>query len=211
MFNLEKEISGWRKQMIAAGIKTPVPLEELEIHLREDIAQQMQSGLSAPQAFGIAVEKIGQAPEIKREFKKVSGCGQPLRPQYLRIYCYVVVLPMLLVSLGMLAMNEISPIELAGGVLLALYTGSLPRWHSLLANPRSRLVRGALLIGGFFALTWPPWAMWDLLPSGILGNMITSSILPAWFAMLLACMVYGQADTAEQIGSTSGNQKEQYV
>ena len=197
--------------MLSAGIKTPVPLEELEIHLREDIAQQMQSGLSAQPAFGIAVKTIGQAPELKREFKKVSGCGQPLRPQYLRIYCYVVALPMLLVSLGMLAMNEISPIELVGGILLALYTGSLPRWHSLLANPRSRLVRGALLIGGFFALTWPLWAMWDLLPTEILGNMIISSILPAWFAMCLACMVYGQADMAEQIGSTSGKQKEQYV
>ena len=211
MFNLEKAIAEWRRRMIAAGIKTPVPLEELENHLREDIAQQIQSGLSTQQAFGIAVKTIGQALELKREFKKISGCGQPLRPQYLRIYCYVVALLMLLVSLGMLAMNEISPIELAGGVLLVLYTGSLPRWHSLLANPRSRLVRGALLIGGFFALTWPLWAMWVLLPSGILGNMIISSILPAWFAMFLACLVYGQADTAEQIGSTSGKQKGQYV
>ena len=70
MFNLEKSIADWRRQMLAAGIKTPVPLEELEIHLREDIAQQMQSGLSAQQAFGIAVEKIGHAPELKREFKK---------------------------------------------------------------------------------------------------------------------------------------------
>jgi len=48
--------------MLAAGIKTPVPLEELEIHLRDNIAQQMQSGLTAQQAFGIAVKKIGQAP-----------------------------------------------------------------------------------------------------------------------------------------------------
>ena len=73
MFNLDHAITEWQKQMLAAGIKTPVPLEELEIHLREDIAQQMQSGLSAQQAFGIAVKKIGQAPELKREFKKVSA------------------------------------------------------------------------------------------------------------------------------------------
>jgi len=37
MFSLEKSISEWRRQMLAAGIKTPVPLEELEIHLREEI------------------------------------------------------------------------------------------------------------------------------------------------------------------------------
>jgi hypothetical protein len=78
MFDLEKSIADWRQQMLAAGIKTPVPLEELEIHLREDIERQMQSGLSAQQAFGIAAEKIGQAPELKREFKKI---GAPMEMQ----------------------------------------------------------------------------------------------------------------------------------
>ena len=73
MFDLEQSIAEWRRQMLAAGIKTPVPLEELEIHLREEIEQQMQSGLSAQQAFGIAVKKIGHAPELKKEFKKVSA------------------------------------------------------------------------------------------------------------------------------------------
>ena len=37
MSDLEQSIAEWRKQMLAAGIETPVPLEELEIHLREDI------------------------------------------------------------------------------------------------------------------------------------------------------------------------------
>ena len=37
MFDLEQSITNWRKQMLAAGIKSPVPLEELEIHLREEI------------------------------------------------------------------------------------------------------------------------------------------------------------------------------
>ena len=42
MFDLEKSIAEWRKQMLSAGIKTPVPLEELEIHLREEIEQQIK-------------------------------------------------------------------------------------------------------------------------------------------------------------------------
>ena len=37
MLNLEQKISEWRKQMLAVGIQAPVPLEELEIHLREEI------------------------------------------------------------------------------------------------------------------------------------------------------------------------------
>jgi hypothetical protein len=41
MFNLEQAIADWRQQMLAAGIKTPVPLEELENHLREENEQQM--------------------------------------------------------------------------------------------------------------------------------------------------------------------------
>ena len=30
MFDLEKAITDWRKQMLAEGIKTPLPLDELE-------------------------------------------------------------------------------------------------------------------------------------------------------------------------------------
>jgi hypothetical protein len=45
MFDLEKSIAEWRTQMLAAGIKTPVPMEELEIHLREEIEQQMAADI----------------------------------------------------------------------------------------------------------------------------------------------------------------------
>src|SRR5664279_1966382 len=70
MFDLEQAVTGWRRQMLAAGIKTPVPLEELEIHLREEIEQQMESGLNEQKAFEIAVQRIGQASALKSEFKK---------------------------------------------------------------------------------------------------------------------------------------------
>ena len=46
--------------MLAAGIKSPVPLEELEIHLREEIEQHIKSGLNEAEAFQAVVEKIGQ-------------------------------------------------------------------------------------------------------------------------------------------------------
>ena len=41
MFDIEQSFTEWRKQMLAAGIKTPVPLVELEIHLREDVEKEM--------------------------------------------------------------------------------------------------------------------------------------------------------------------------
>lgn len=72
MFDLEQSITEWRKQMLAAGIKSPVPLEELESHLREEIGQQIKSGRNEAEAFNSAVQKIGQAQMVQSEFSKVE-------------------------------------------------------------------------------------------------------------------------------------------
>ncbi|HEY5345547.1 MAG TPA: hypothetical protein VIK62_04305 [Verrucomicrobiae bacterium] len=69
MFDLEQKISDWRAQMLAAGIKSPVPLEELEIHLRDEIERQ-KSGLSEQMAFEISTQQIGQPKTLDCEFKK---------------------------------------------------------------------------------------------------------------------------------------------
>jgi hypothetical protein len=70
MFDLDQSIADWRRQMLAVGIETPVPLEELEIHLRENIEQQMKSGLNEQNAFEISIQRIGQPNVLKKEFKK---------------------------------------------------------------------------------------------------------------------------------------------
>jgi hypothetical protein len=72
MFDLEKSIADWRQQMLTAGIQTPVPLDELESHLREEIERQTKSGLYEQEAFNVAVRRIGQASMLKTEFKKVE-------------------------------------------------------------------------------------------------------------------------------------------
>ncbi|HSY19433.1 MAG TPA: permease prefix domain 1-containing protein [Candidatus Acidoferrales bacterium] len=73
MFNLESSIANWRRQMLAAGIQSPVPLEELENHLREEINQQIRAGLNEHQAFESAYAQIGRADRLKTEFKKSEG------------------------------------------------------------------------------------------------------------------------------------------
>jgi hypothetical protein len=73
MFHLEQSIAAWRKQMLAAGIKSPVPLEELESHLRDEIEQQVKSGMNKQTAFDISVRQIGQPKVLKDEFKKSEG------------------------------------------------------------------------------------------------------------------------------------------
>jgi|GEM_PF-1573193 hypothetical protein len=72
MFDLEQSIAVWRKQMLAAGIQSPVPLAELEVHLREEIERQVKSGLGRQNAFEMAAEKIGRPRELKTEFRKIS-------------------------------------------------------------------------------------------------------------------------------------------
>jgi hypothetical protein len=93
MFDLEKAIADWRRQMLAGGIQSPVPLEELEIHLREEIAQQMKVGADAECALANAVKKMGQAGLLKSEFQKTSA------PTLERITALVAGIPTVLVGL----------------------------------------------------------------------------------------------------------------
>lgn len=75
MFDLKQSITDWRHQMLAAGIKAPVPLEELEIHLREEIGRLVKSGLDEQKAFNTAVQKMGPMQAIRNEFEK-AGVAQ---------------------------------------------------------------------------------------------------------------------------------------
>lgn len=59
--------------MLAVGIKTPMPLEELEGHLREEIEQRMKSGYSPEQAFEMTLKQIGHAKVLKCEFEKIES------------------------------------------------------------------------------------------------------------------------------------------
>ncbi|HTB85623.1 MAG TPA: hypothetical protein VK742_18390 [Candidatus Sulfotelmatobacter sp.] len=73
MFDLEKSIVAWRKQMLAAGIQSPVPMEELEVHLREEISRAVEAGANPQAAFAIAAACIGSPDRLKIEFKKDVG------------------------------------------------------------------------------------------------------------------------------------------
>ena len=85
MFDLEQAIANWRTHMLVAGIKTPVPLDELENHLRENVGQQIQSGISPQQAFENSVQQIGCADELKTEFNKTCDTKFIRRRKMLRM------------------------------------------------------------------------------------------------------------------------------
>ena len=72
MFDLEKSIATWRRQMLAAGIKDIESLDELENHLREEVDRQIKLGQQPERAFEIAVDQIGRPALLKAEFSKVN-------------------------------------------------------------------------------------------------------------------------------------------
>jgi hypothetical protein len=122
MFNLEKAISDWRRQMLSAGIKTPVPLKELESHLREEIERHVKSGLDGQQTFEIAIQKIGKADLLNDEFQKVHGAKE-MRDWKLKQILFasslsaisLIISPCLLFKIGSLK-EEITPAQQLSGL-----------------------------------------------------------------------------------------------
>ena len=72
MFDIEQSIAEWRRQMVAAGIAEPEPLNELEMHLRADIASLVKVGKPEPEAFELARSRLGSGTAVRLEFDKIS-------------------------------------------------------------------------------------------------------------------------------------------
>jgi hypothetical protein len=107
MFDLEKQISEWRKQMLAAGLRSPVLLEELESHLREEIELQTKAGRSGEEAFTSAVQKIGPAHKVQKEFMKIGILNKSLNWKLfaLLFLVYTALYPLLVGSLVFIFKN----------------------------------------------------------------------------------------------------------
>jgi hypothetical protein len=106
MFNLEHSIIEWRTQMLAAGIKTPVPLDELEIHLHEEIERASRSGLNAAEAFTSAVQKIGLARTVQDEFEKVEAAGTERKRKEGRFWAGAIIGLLQLIFIGTVLFNS---------------------------------------------------------------------------------------------------------
>ena len=153
MFNLEQAIAEWRRQMLAAGIQTPVPLEELEIHLREDIAQQMKTGLNPQDAFTSAVQKLGSAHTVQTEFMKVDKTHSALKWKLMEIGLTLatILVPLLFGGIvlkrasfiDMTAAEELSSLAALAAFSLLAWSGRLG--HRFLPVIQNRRIRDAIL------------------------------------------------------------------
>jgi hypothetical protein len=204
MFNLEKAIAEWRKQMLAAGIKTPVPLEELEIHLREEIERQMQSGLNGLEAFNSAVHKIGQARALKLEFKNAGIPVEMRIVQLAGIACGAVAgLFSLWILLVLLTVHEANLAERILG--LAAVASIILCWrngHRFLPAIGSQCVRAAIEAACCLASIGGMMLFIEFIPHFIgqvpVGQLLVSTLW-AWTATaILGGTVYGLEKAARK-------------
>jgi hypothetical protein len=93
MHDLEKQIADWRRQMTAGGIKTSAVLDELESHLREDLAQHIRTGLPPDKAFETAVQRIGRSEWLKAEFAKLNDFKEARAGKVIGIACCGLAVP----------------------------------------------------------------------------------------------------------------------
>lgn len=69
---LESEIAEWRAY-VEQGPVNGRDVEELEAHLRDQIADLDAAGLAADEAFLVAVKRMGSLDELSREFARERG------------------------------------------------------------------------------------------------------------------------------------------
>jgi hypothetical protein len=68
--SLEEQIDAWRRYLGRARAVDPADVDELEDHLRAQIADLTTSGLSEREAFLVAVGRLGAIDEVSREFAR---------------------------------------------------------------------------------------------------------------------------------------------
>ena len=212
MFDLEHSIAEWRRQMLAAGIESSAPLEELEAHLREDITQRMKSGSDASQAFDAASKSFGQPYELKREFQRA---GEPLEARLVKLIgigCGTVAFLFMLWTLFILFLCEAAwTAKLAGlgGVAAAVLTwkynhGFLPA----IRNQELRAVIGLACCVG--SLLWIKYFIANFLPQliikrwGLPNGLLLAEFLWSWTIMaILGGVGHGLEKAATRQDSTA--------
>jgi hypothetical protein len=68
--SLEDQIAQWRGYLRRRRVIDGPDIEELESHLREQVAALTQIGLTADEAFLISVKRMGSLDELSREFAR---------------------------------------------------------------------------------------------------------------------------------------------
>lgn len=72
MFHLDQAVTNWRRAMQQYDTAGPADVDELESHLRDDVAQLVVTGLTEEEAFLVATHRLGTPPALSAEFSKIN-------------------------------------------------------------------------------------------------------------------------------------------
>jgi hypothetical protein len=156
MFDLEKAISDWRQQTVAAGLKSPQILRELESHLREDIEEQTRAGLDRQQAFVHAIVRLGHATSLEKEFAKTVATTRT--SDRLRLVFCVLLVSLILCLCGFtfstLGMNAgewlVASSAVASSLFIAGFWTRAVRFFPVIQNKRKRYaIEVVIFFSGF--------------------------------------------------------------
>ena len=159
MFDLERAIAEWRRQLSASGIDSLEALDELESHLREDAEQQMREGISPQQAFNSAVQRFGQRDALKTEFKKISARTEGLEKLMGLLSVILLVFIVWMSGYTFLQMQLSPPEQIVAyaGVAFTLLTACAWRYVvpflPVLASRSKRITLGLVCIASGFVFT----------------------------------------------------------
>jgi hypothetical protein len=206
MFNLDHAISEWRRQMIAGGIKTPVPLNELESHLREDVEQQMRTGATAEQAFREAAQRVGAAENLRREFAKVRRPAARFNHNTVRALSLAAAAFVFAIETWTLMIYDVTIPERVFGIgmvaLIAGYIGALPDlnrlvWRGVRGNaPRKAIAKVCNYATlAWFCLLWLGLLHIANFPMGIVTSTICWGLVGAAAATVMV-FVFGAEQEA---------------
>jgi hypothetical protein len=155
MFDLEKAISDWRQQTLAAGLR-PQIVREFENHLREDIEMQTRAGLDTQQALAHAIARLGHASTLQMEFAKTGTAAKAL-DRFRLAFCVLLVGAILCLSGFTFSMLRMSPGEwlvassaVAACLSTAAFWSRAVRFLPVILNQRKRyLTEVVLFFSGF--------------------------------------------------------------
>lgn len=75
MFDLQDNIKAWSDHLRVSGKMQETDVYELEEHLREEMAELREAGLSDEEAFIISVKRVGNLNELTHEYSKINIQG----------------------------------------------------------------------------------------------------------------------------------------
>jgi hypothetical protein len=209
MFDLERAIHAWRRQMAAGGVHPAEALDELESHLRDDVAEQVRSGADAEPAFAAAVRRLGPAWALREEFTKAERA--PLRRRQRRFVqgvCFVSAAGVLLINTWTLIEYDLGAAERVVGlcavVFVALYLASVPFLPGLLSRAAWVRYMATVKVASLLLALVPVWALLTAFgiirfEAGLLPSMAVWLLYAAAAISLFPCAVRG--DTGQEGGS----------